>query len=191
MSEGIKRAPEHPVPPVAQIGSIVGAIFAALVGADPFDIRHRTHPVRTIDYVAIALWVLAVVLFLVAAARPASKALTAAIGTVAAAGLLTVAALIITPWGFTVDRDRVLIVPTKAESREILALCRKSGSPYRLRLVGRVETLTLDDNFVVFDLPKKPAHSPCGTIRIPKDAILTIVEHPRPSVIRRGFLVSH
>jgi hypothetical protein len=186
MTERAAGTPEHPVPPVAQIGSIVGAIFAALVGADPFDVRHRTHAVRWLDYVVIALWVLAVVLFLIAAARSAARALTAAIVTVAVAGALTVLALIVTPLGWTVDRDSVLIVPSKLESRAILALCRKDpANP--LRLLGSVQTFTLDDDFVVFDF-RKQANSRCGTIRIPRDAILTIVEHPSRKARAHGVL---
>src|SRR5262249_1745474 len=38
--------------------------------ADPFDIRHRTQAVQRLDYVAIALWIIAVLLFLYAAAAP-------------------------------------------------------------------------------------------------------------------------
>jgi hypothetical protein len=179
--------PERPVPPIAQIGSIVGAIFAALVGADPFDIRHRERAVRLLDYLAIALWILAVVLFLIAAARSTSKVLAAAIATVAVAGGLTVLALLFTAGHWSVDRDQVLILPTKAESRAIGALCHETGKSLWLR--GSVQTSTLDDSFVVLDFSGS-ANSVSGTIRIPRDSIITIVEHPPPNLPGREVVAS-
>ncbi len=45
--------PLQPRPPdIAQAGAISGAILAALVGADPLDIRSRSHWVKFVDYSA-------------------------------------------------------------------------------------------------------------------------------------------
>jgi hypothetical protein len=51
---------------LAQAGTLAAAILAALVSADPFDARNRASWVRHLDYIAIALWVAALVLFLFA-----------------------------------------------------------------------------------------------------------------------------
>src|SRR6185295_8408698 len=103
---------KQPPRELAQAASISGAIFAAIVGADPFDIRHRSHWVQVVDYVAILLWVVAVLIFVLTLASdghprdwpawltrrvPAGvmrvTTMQLAVGSAAAAGLLTVVAL--------------------------------------------------------------------------------------------------
>jgi len=181
------KAQRNRVPEVAQAGSIAGAIFAALVGADPFDIRNRSHAVQKVDYVAIALWVVAVVLFLLAAAVPAreesprTRMLELALGTTAVAGAATAVTLLLTAFGFSVDRDTVLLRTTRMQSAAIDALCGKHpGNP--VRLYGSIPTYTLDGSFLIFDFGghKDADNSRCGTVRIPTAAVLAVQEHPGP-----------
>ena len=55
---------------IAQAGAIAGAIFAALLAADPLDLRTRASWVRYFDYVAFGLWIAAVVVFVLVVAAP-------------------------------------------------------------------------------------------------------------------------
>jgi hypothetical protein len=188
------------VPEVAQAGSIAGAIFAALVGADPFDIRNRAHVVQKLDYVAIALWVTAVVLFLVAAAALTwqealrMRMLELALGTTAVAGAATAVALLLTGFGFSFDTDPVLLRTTAAEASAITAMCRDRPRE-AVVLYGSVRTSTLKESFLTFtfddDDPEAKAvsNSKCNTVRVPTDAVLAVCEDPQvrgKSVICEG-----
>ena len=181
-----ERARQGRIPAVAQAGSLAGAIFAALVGADPLDIRTRSHVVQKLDYAAIALWVAAVVAFLLGAAIPEDEdfrgtVILAALVTTVVAGAATAVALLLTAFGFSVDSDRVLLRVSSNESKEIAALCAATPGEPTPALYGRVKTYTLDKSFLVFDFPCTSPTSPrCTqkTIRIPSDAVAAILEDP-------------
>jgi hypothetical protein len=175
---------------LAQAASLSGAIFAALVGADPFDIRHRSHWVQDIDYVAIAVWVLAVVLFLLTLAaagrqsrRPtvgrlesAAKHVTLlrlAVLSAIAAGVLTIIALSTLPFGVALDHDSVRLLLAPKERQALDHLCGTKGTPLR----GSIPTSSLESAFVVFTFEHKTALG-CDSVRIPTSGILTIREHP-------------
>jgi hypothetical protein len=169
---------------LAQAGTVAGAIFGALVGADPFDIRHRTSWVKTVDYVAIALWVAAVLLFLLTAAPRASAGpprlserlrLRLALLTAGAAGLLTIVALIAVPMPFSADYDNVALSLAPQEQRAISELCHVTTTP----LQGRVQTQTFGDAFVVVEGIPTQAGARCDAVRIPATGILAVEEHPR------------
>jgi hypothetical protein len=167
---------------LAQAGALAGAIFAALVGADPFDVRHRTWWVRTADYVAVAFWVGAVLLFLFAAASRGGTTtrfhegvrVRIALLAAAAAGGLTMLALIAVPMGFSEDQDNVALSLTEPEQRAIAALCRVATAP----LDGSVKTETLADAFVVVERIPQTHGARCDTVRVPASGILAIQEHP-------------
>lgn len=171
----------------AQVGTLAGAVFAALVGADPFEIRTRAHWVRGLDYAALALWVVVVVLFLIATATPARmRVLHAAFVLAGAAGLVTASALVFTAFGFSTDRDVVLVSVSGAEASDIVRSCRRTPTA-KLRLLGELQTSTLDDEFLVLEL-RKGSNSLCDAIRIPRSSVLGIVEHPPEQVRERAWL---
>jgi hypothetical protein len=114
---------------IAQAGALAGAIFGALVGADPFDVRNRTAWVKNVDYIAIALWVGAVLLFLFVAA--AAARLWMALLVAGAAGVLTMAALIAVPFDFSEDHDDVALRLTPQAQRAISDLCHVTTTPLR------------------------------------------------------------
>ncbi|MEA2217388.1 MAG: hypothetical protein QOJ35_14 [Solirubrobacteraceae bacterium] len=157
---------------VAQAGALAGAIFGALVGADPFDVRNRTAWVKDVDYIAIALWVGAVLLFLFVAA--AAARLWMPLVVAGAAGLLTMAALVAVPFAFSEDHDNVALRLAPQEQRAISALCHVTTTPLR----GRIKTQTLEATFVVVERIPQERGATCDTIRIPATAILALQEHP-------------
>jgi hypothetical protein len=165
---------EKPKRDLAQAASLAGAILAAIVGADPFDIRHRSHWVQDIDYVAIVLWVIAVVLFLLVLARPGRLVLLrlAVAGAVGAA-VLTVVALLTLPFGVSLDKDFVELRLAPKERHALDRLCGTKGIPLR----GSVPTSSLESTFVVFSFESSIAVR-CDDVRIPSAAILAIREHP-------------
>ena len=172
-------APRHEQPKrdLAQAASLAGAIFAAIVGADPFDIRHRSHWVQDIDYVAIALWVLAVVLFLLVLAElgPVVRGhlLRLAVAGAAAAAVLTIVALLTLPFGVALDRDFVQLRLAPNDRQALDRMCGTKGRP----LLGSVPTSSLESTFVIVTF--KPATAlGCDDVRIPSAGILAIREHP-------------
>ncbi len=165
---------------LAGAASIAGAIFGALVGADPFDIHNRARFIQYFDYVAIALWAAALLLFLFAIVpfqRPVSSAsrLTSALVVAAAAGALTVVALAVVPFGFSEDKDSVALKLAPSTRQRVDELCGTSGESLR----GEIPTTSLADEFVIFAFRKKTRLG-CDTIRIPRAAILVLEEHPKP-----------
>lgn len=166
------------------IGALQGAIFAALVGADPFQIRSRTHAIRIADYVAIALWVVVALLFLYVRAGPDGRSpaterlrLSAALGVTALAGVLTVTTLILTSFNWSRDRDSVQLALTHAGHVALFDLCR---FPQKAEPIGRIPTDELNDEFVTFDIEeaKQGGNPPslCGTVRLRRAEITAIVE---------------
>ena len=163
---------------MAGAASIAGAIFAALVGADPFDIHHRARFVQYFDYVAIALWAAALLLFLFAIVpfqRPVSSAwrLRSALVVAAVAGALTVGALAVVPFGFSEDKDSVALKLAPSTRQRVDELCGTTGEPLR----GKIPTTSLADEFVIFAFQKETRLG-CDTIRIPRAGILVLEEHP-------------
>jgi hypothetical protein len=177
---------------LAQAASLAGAVFAAVVGADPFDIRHRSHWVQDIDYVAIAAWVLAVVLFLLTLAQPGPQLAvparsrlqsatgrltlpTLALASAVVAAALTVIALLTLPFGVALDHDFVALELAAKDRQALDRLCGTAGLPLR----GSIPTSSLERPFVVFSFEHKTSRG-CDDVRIPSSGILLIREHPRP-----------
>lgn len=163
---------------LAGAASIAGAIFGALVGADPFDIHNRARSVQYLDYVAIALWAAALLLFLFAIAplqRRVSSAwrLKSALVVAAGAGALTVVALAVVPFGFSEDKDSVALKLAPNTRQRVDELCGTTGAPLR----GKIPTTSLADEFVIFAFQKETRLG-CDTIRIPRAGILVLEEHP-------------
>src|SRR5947209_5475898 len=127
MSTRTESPRQAPVRDRAQLGSFAGALFAALVGADPFDIRSRSHEVQYVDYFAIALWVVAVFLFLHAGVTSEQNTgegrLRLAVRVAGLATALTTLALLFTAFGFSLDRDRVTLSLTPKEVAALRDLC--------------------------------------------------------------------
>jgi hypothetical protein len=180
-----EKPPKRSVRERAEAGALAGAIFATLVGADPFDLRSRSHLIRVVDYVAIALWIVAALLFLYVRAGPDAKSdsaegqrLVFALAATGAAGALTIAALIVTGFNFSLDRDEVALVLTRAEQNALKQLCPLKRP--RKPVVGKITTNTLDSNFVIFDVtgPLEKTQTTDGScsVRIPRSAILSFRE---------------
>jgi len=187
----------EPKPDLAQAGTLAAAILAALVSADPFDARNRASWVRYGDYLAIALWIGAVVLFLVAGAtqdgvarqrgwRSLSTSYRAALGMAGLAGLITIGAIAVVPFDISEDHDMVAVRLTIPTEGAISALCGIPVSP----LIGEIPTRTLSEKFVTVALttptptptssvpPTPTTRRPCDAIRIPVSAVLGLQEHP-------------
>ena len=71
MSEDLSGSPLTPtghevadVRDSAPVAAITGAILAAFVAADPFDVTHRFRWAQDVDYLAITLWIAAVLAFM-------------------------------------------------------------------------------------------------------------------------------
>jgi len=175
----VEKTPLQPRPPdIAQAGAISGAILAALVGADPLDIRSRSHWVKFVDYSAFSLWIIAVVLFMLVLAIPSlgSHSLRVALAAAAAvvACVLTVTALVLLGFGFSEDRDKVELELSASTRVALDKLCGTAGKKH---LRGTIPTATLGDPFVTFQ-PNAQSSPLCDAVRIPANAILAIREHP-------------
>jgi len=170
----------------AKSASLVVAIVTLLVGADPLDIRNSSHLFRKIDYFAIGFWILAVLLFLGAQAFGEGKrghrfdygkaSLVAAVTVASVAGALTITAVGAKALGQADDYDLVMLGVTSTERATFARLCG-SGS----HLYGSIRTATFNDDLVVLKLSQAvlPSAQPgCDEIRLPRSAIVTVVEHP-------------
>jgi hypothetical protein len=169
---------------IAQAGAITGAIFAALLAADPLEIRTRASWVRYFDYLAFALWIAAVVLFVLVVAAPDRSGLRSRDGELrvgipalvtALAGGLTVVALILSVTHWSADTDTVALALTRRTRAAIDRLCGTAG---KRPLRGKIETATLRDQVITITLtPKTP--NGCDQVRIQASSIIAFREHPR------------
>ncbi|MDX6477115.1 MAG: hypothetical protein QOH95_2626 [Gaiellaceae bacterium] len=167
----------------AKSGSLVVAILTILVGADPIDIRHSSHVFRVFDYAAIGFWIAAVLLFLGAQAFREGKdrrgrdygktSLVAAMCVAVIAGALTITAIGAKALGKAEDHDTVLLGVTPTELAAFRSFCGPNADLY-----GSIRTADLADEFVVLTLDEKPPRSRCDQIRVPRAAIVALVEHP-------------
>lgn len=115
----------------AKSASLVVAILTILVGADPLDIRNSSHLFRKVDYIAIAFWILALLLFLAAQALSEGTrggsldygdvALPTALVAATVAGGLTIAAVTAKALGQADDHDTVWLKVTERERAEFEA----------------------------------------------------------------------
>ncbi len=174
-------AADDRAPDVAQAGAISAAILAALIGADPLQLRTRTIWVKALDYGAFSLWIVAVVLFVLLLALPrrrpgGSARMAFATGAAGAACVLTVAALVLLPFHFTQDVDTVALRLAAPDRAALDRLCGTAGKP----LYGTIPTATLDDPFVTVHLSRRSS-AECDEVRIPAGAILALREHPHVS----------
>jgi hypothetical protein len=170
----------------AKSASLVVAIVTILVGADPLDIRNSSHLFRKVDYVAIGFWILAVLLFLGAQAFGEGTrghrfdygkvSLVAAVTAASLAGALTITAVGAKAFGKADDYDLVMLDVTSTEQAAFKRLCGNNSHLY-----GTIRTATINDELVVLKLSKAvlpPARPGCDEIRLPRSAIVTLVEHP-------------
>lgn len=182
------RAPGDSVHERAKSASLVVAIVTILVGADPLDIRNSSHLFRKVDYIAIAFWILALLLFLAAQALSEGTrggsldygevALLAAVVAATLAGGLTIAAVTAKAVGKADDRDTVWLKVTARERAKFEAACGSDA-----RLYGTVRTASFNDDFIAVKLtqlrhphPKPPKG--CDDVRVPRSEIVTVIEHP-------------
>jgi hypothetical protein len=185
----------------AQSGfTIASAIATGLIAAGLFaNLADRSHWVRYVGGAALALWLTAMLLFLLAvvsgtgvAALAADQAergfsvgllksvererlrverrLLAAVVVTSAAVLVTAATAVIDNVGF-VDRDEGTLVLT---AQGVDALHRDCGGPRWRTRHGSLDVPTLKSDFVLFRLQ-------CGSygkraVRIPRDDVLAFVE---------------
>lgn len=170
----------------AKSASLVVAIVTILVGADPLDIRNSSHLFRKVDYVAIGFWILAILFFLGAQAVAEGKrghrfdygraSLVAAVTASSVAGVLTTSAVVAKALGKADDFDLVMLDVTATERASFTRLCGSNSHLY-----GTIRTATFNNELVVLKLSKKlspPASPGCDEIRLPRSAIVTVVEHP-------------
>jgi hypothetical protein len=180
----------------AKSASLVVAIVTFLVGADPLDIRNGSHVFRPVDYIAIGLWIVAIVLFLGAQALAEGKrehrfrghtfifddakaSLVAAVVVSGIAGALTISAVVAKALGRADDRDLVLLRVTSVERARFQLSCGEHA-----RLYGTVRTADFNNELIVLKLStgkddvSETAKPHCDDIRVPRSAILTVVEHP-------------
>jgi hypothetical protein len=166
---------QQPTPDIAQVGALSAAILAALIGADPLDLRSRTNWVKALDYTAFSFWIITVVLFMLVLAFPTGRRHLLRLGVAAAigAGLLTIIALSLLPFHFSEDRDTVALVLTGPSRSALDKLCGTTGKTLR----GSIPTATLGNSFVTLNLDAASSTT-CDAVRIPASAILAIREHP-------------
>jgi hypothetical protein len=155
-----------------------------------------------VDYLAFALWIATVVLFLWAAAAPIVESETAsapgggpdpswfarvrravtsaaqpdviglARNTAVAAAGLTIVCLLLTAVPNSADADDVSLRLAAPQLGALQTLCGQ-----RLQLIGRIPTATLDDEFITFNFKVKSPKG-CDAVRIPRAAVLAVREHP-------------
>jgi hypothetical protein len=141
---------------------------------------------RKIDYVAIGFWILAILFFLGAQAVAEGKrghrfdyakaSLVAALIASSVAGALTTSAVVAKALGKADDFDLVMLDVTPTERASFTRLCGSNSHLY-----GTIRTATFNDELVVLKLSKalSPGAPPgCDEIRLPRSAIVTVVEHP-------------
>jgi hypothetical protein len=168
---------------IAQAGAIAGAIFAALIAADPLNLQTRASWDKWIDYLAFILWVVTVVLFILTVADPEAWVLKngrirrhfAPGRVVVYAGVVTILALFLSVFKASADKDNVLVQLTKDARADIDHACGTRG---RI-LFARLETGSLNNQFVTITLHLNPRSAKgCDQIRLHADQIVTLVEHP-------------
>jgi hypothetical protein len=149
------------------------AIFGALVGSSVLDIANSTPPMRAVDYGTLAMWILVIALVAALAVRPSKPMTTGLWFGAFFAGLATAAVIVFTTFGFTRDHDRVLLRVDEPTRNALQDLC-SIKIPQR-GIAGIVTTRTLDENFVILDLPTG-AGGTCETVSIPRSAVLAFQE---------------
>jgi hypothetical protein len=180
----------------AQSGfGIASAIATALLAAGIFtDVPDRSHPARYLGGVALALWLLAMLLYLQAVASPAEpaapdaagrregerwrgrwtveKALRAAIASTSVAVLATAATVIVGASSLSVDQDRGQLVLTKRGLSAVASACETSP-----RLHGTLRVATLNTEFVLFRIDKGDCRAARTTpVQIRRDDVLAFRE---------------
>src|SRR5262245_51197785 len=184
MADPGRHEPKASPPDIAQAGAIAGAIFAALLAADPLNLQTRAHWAKWFDYTAFGLWVAAVVLFILAVAEPDSRLVVnkrngklwpwRAGRVVALAGAATIVALLLSVVHGSADTDNVSLQLTSNARAYIDEVC---GTKQKQTLYATVETGSLEHQFVTVTLvPKTP--NKCDQIRLRADEIISLVEHP-------------
>jgi hypothetical protein len=167
----------------AKAAALAVGLVTILAGTDPLDIRGSSHVFRALDYVLIGCWLAVVVLFLFAQTaagggdHPAGRRwLRIAVVGAGVAGTFTVVLLALAAAGISPDRDKVLMQVEPAELRAIASRCTTAHG--RFHLIGSVTTATLNDEFVVLNVDTGRANSSCDQIRVPRDRIVALIEHP-------------
>lgn len=163
-----KNAPDPAVALTA-----VGAIFAALVGTSLLDMGNSEPAMRVADHVTQAIWIPLFLLFAYLTVRPESKTLRDAAWILAGiAGFVTAGVVVFTTFGFTRDRDYVLLRLDAYTRQVVTHVC---GRLRHKGLVGNIETKSLSSEFVIFDFSHNAGRR-CETLDIPRSAVVVFRE---------------
>jgi hypothetical protein len=153
------------------------AIFGALIGTSILDIGNSSPPMRTADYVVLALWIVVIGLFAASSAGWQKVPRRLAWGFGVAAGLATAGLIVTTTFGFTRDHDHVLLRVDNQTRSALGSLCSTQFS--ERGIPGTISTKTLSEEFVILDFANGEGGR-CQTVDIPRGAVLAFKEVHAP-----------